>query len=68
MLFTGAYLLWMIQRVLLGPLNPRWTGLCEIGFREGITVAPLLAFMGFTGLWPAWILGLINETISRLFG
>lgn len=68
LLFTGAYLLWMIQRVLLGPLNQRWTGLREIDFREGVAVAPLLVFMALTGLWPGWILAMINETVSRLFG
>lgn len=68
LLFTGAYLLWMIQRVLLGPLNQRWARLREIGFRETIAVAPLLALMALTGLWPSWILATINETMSRLFG
>jgi NADH-quinone oxidoreductase subunit M len=68
LLFTGAYLLWMIQRVLLGPLNRRWAGLRDIGLGEGAAVAPLLAFMALTGLWPGWILTMINETISRLFG
>lgn len=68
LLFTGAYLLWMIQRVLLGPLNQRWAGLREIGFRESMAVLPLLVFMALTGLWPSWILLVINETVSRIFG
>ena len=68
LLFTGAYLLWMIQRVLLGPLNQRWAGLREIGFTESVAVLPLLMFMALTGLWPRWILMVINETISRIFG
>ncbi len=68
LLFTGAYLLWMIQRVLLGPLNPRWARLGEIGWRETLAVTPLLALMVLTGLWPSWILATINETVSRLFG
>jgi len=68
LLFTGAYLLWMIQRVLLGPLNPRWTHLREIDFRETIAVVPLLAIMFVTGVWPSWILATINVTVSRLFG
>lgn len=67
LLFTGAYLLWMVQRVLLGPLNQRWAGLREIGFREVVAVAPLLVFIALTGLWPRWILVVINETIGRIF-
>ncbi len=68
LLFTGAYLLWTIQRVLLGPLNPRWAKLREINFRETVAVAPLLGLMALTGLWPSWILTTINATVSRLFG
>jgi NADH-quinone oxidoreductase subunit M len=68
LLFTGAYLLWMIQRVLLGPLNARWANLREINLREMISVVPLLAFMLITGVWPSWILVTINETVSRVFG
>jgi NADH-quinone oxidoreductase subunit M len=68
LLFTGAYLLWMIQRVLLGQLNKRWAGLAEINFREASAVFPLLSLMALTGLWPSWILTVINDTIYRLFG
>lgn len=68
LLFTGAYLLWMIQRALLGPLNERWAQLREIGFRETAAVAPLVALMALTGLWPAWILTTINATVNVLFG
>ena len=68
LLFTGAYLLWMIQRVLLGPLNKRWAGLQEIQFRETLAVLPLLGLMALTGLWPRWILTIINNTVYRLFG
>lgn len=68
LLFTGAYLLWMIQRVLLGPLNERWAKLREINFRETVAVSPLLVFMLITGVWPSWILATVNATVSRLFG
>jgi len=68
LLFTGAYVLWMIQRVLLGPLNGRWARLRDINFRETVAVAPLLAFMLITGVWPSWVLAPINGTVSRLFG
>ena len=68
LLFTGAYLLWMIQRVLLGPLNKRWAGLQEIQFRETLAVLPLLGLIALTGLWPRWILTIINDTVYRLFG
>lgn len=68
LLFTGAYLLWMIQRVLLGPLNARWASLREINLREALAVIPLLVFMLITGVWPGWILATINAAVSRVFG
>ncbi|MCL5998025.1 MAG: NADH-quinone oxidoreductase subunit M [Chloroflexi bacterium] len=68
LLFTGAYLLWTIQRILLGPLNQRWAKLRDISFRETVAVAPLLILMVFTGIWPSWILSTINATVSRLYG
>ena len=31
-------------------------------------IAPLMALMLAIGVWPAWILGVINATVTRLFG
>jgi NADH-quinone oxidoreductase subunit M len=65
---TAAYLLWMIQRVLLGPLNPRWAGLTEINLREVVAVAPLMVLMLVIGVYPSWILKVINQTVLYLIG
>ena len=57
LLFTGVYALIALRQVLQGPLNERWVGhLAEINFREIVVIAPLMALMLFTGVWPAWIL------------
>jgi NADH:ubiquinone oxidoreductase subunit 4 (subunit M) len=40
----------------------------EINLREAIAIAPLLALMLVIGVWPAWILEVINTTVVRLFG
>jgi len=63
---TAAFLLWMIQRVLLGPLNPRWEKIPEISVREIIAVAPLMVFMLLIGVYPSWILTTINQTVLNL--
>jgi len=68
LLFTGAYLLWMIQRVLLGPLNQHCENLKEMSLREMLAVVPLITIMVLAGVWPASILVPINETVRRLFG
>jgi NADH-quinone oxidoreductase subunit M len=71
LLFTGAYILKGIQKVLHGPANPKWSlgehRLSEISFRETIVIAPLMALMIVIGIWPAWILDVINKAVVRLF-
>ncbi len=69
LLFTGAYILKGIKQVLHGPLNERWTGhLSEINAREVFVMAPLMVLMLLIGVWPAWILDVINRTMVMLFG
>jgi len=66
--FTGAYILKGIKKVLHGPTNEHWVGhITEINFRELVVISPLVLLMLFTGVWPAWILGLINSAMQMLF-
>ncbi len=68
LLFTGAYTLKALRDVLHGPLNKRWAGqLKEIDARELVVMAPLLALILVIGIWPAWILDVINQAVIRLF-
>jgi len=68
LIFTAAYLLWTIQKVLLGPLNPRWEGMKEINAREAAALAPLMALMFLIGVWPSWLIDLFNAAVMRLIG
>ncbi len=69
LLFTGAYILKGISKVLHGPLNEHWAGhLSEINTREILVIAPLMALMLSIGVWPNWILGVINRAVTMLFG
>ena len=66
--FTGAYVLKAIAKVLHGPLNTKWIGkLSEINLREILVIAPLMALMLWIGIWPAWILDIINRAVNMLF-
>ncbi len=73
LLLTGAYILKGIQKVLQGPPNPDWIEYhehhhsLEIARRETIAIAPLVALMLITGLYPNWILPVINERVYHLF-
>ena len=68
-LLAAAYLLYMIQRVLLGRLDPKWTKLPDISAREIFTLVPLMALILLLGVYPKIALQLIApsiETLSRL--
>jgi NADH-quinone oxidoreductase subunit M len=66
--FTGAYILKGIKQVLHGPLNEQWVGhVSEISAREIFVIVPLMALILWIGIWPAWILNIINNAVMRLF-
>jgi NADH-quinone oxidoreductase subunit M len=63
-LFTGAYTLKALKDVLHGPLNKHWAGhLQEISQREMVVIIPLMVLILFIGLWPSWILSVINRAV-----
>jgi NADH-quinone oxidoreductase subunit M len=69
LLFTGAYILKVIQRLLQGQVREEWQGYrLEITTRELTAIAPLIVLMVVTGLYPNWIVTVINATVARLFG
>jgi len=71
LLFTGAYILKGIKKVLHGPLNEHWAHgehrLTEINTREILVMVPLMALILWIGIWPAWILDVINKAVVTLF-
>lgn len=69
LLITGAYILKGIGKVLHGPMNERWQDHdLEINRREVVAMAPLMVLMLLIGVWPYWILDMINQTVMHLFG
>ncbi len=71
LLFTGAYILKGISKVLQGPMNENWAHgehkLTEISTREIIVMVPLMTLILIIGVWPAWILDVINKAVMHLF-
>jgi len=68
LLFTGVYVLKALKLVLQGPLNESWRGkLSDISLREILVISPLMLLILSIGIWPAWILNLINQTVMRWF-
>lgn len=69
LLFTGSYILKGIRAVLLGPFNMRWRDThLEIELREVVAIAPLMVLMLITGVFPNWILPIINDSVTRMLG
>ncbi len=64
LLFTGVYVLKAIKLVLHGPLNETWAGkISEISLREILVVVPLILFILSIGIWPSWIMEVINRAV-----
>ena len=72
LLMTGAYILKGLQKVLHGPPNDEWIEYhenehsLEINMRETIALAPLVALMLITGIYPNWILPVIDTAVSNV--
>ena len=71
LLFTGAYILKGVKNVLHGPLNEEWAHgehkLTDISAREIVVMVPLMALMLSLGIWPSWLLTVINNAVTALF-
>jgi NADH-quinone oxidoreductase subunit M len=60
LLMTGAYVLKAIKMTLHDTLNPKWKDLTDMSFREVSALAPLVILILITGIWPRWVLDVIN--------
>jgi NADH-quinone oxidoreductase subunit M len=71
LLFTGAYILKGIKAVLHGPVNEKWAHgdhkLSEITGREIAVMVPLMVLILVIGVYPAWILEVINKAVLMLY-
>jgi NADH-quinone oxidoreductase subunit M len=70
---TGIYILKGIQKLLHGPYNDEWAEYhqtkhsLEIELREVVALAPLVVLMLITGLYPNWVLQVINSGVVNWF-
>jgi NADH-quinone oxidoreductase subunit M len=65
-IITAAYYLWTIQRMFLGNLNPKYSHLPDLNWRERATLYPLAALTLLFGFYPNVMLTLINTDLYRL--
>jgi NADH-quinone oxidoreductase subunit M len=65
-IITAGYMLWMYQRIFLGPLKEKWAWLKDMDYREGITLVPLVALMLILGIYPQPLINLFSASIGAL--
>ena len=63
---AAAYMLTVLQRVLLGPFNERWRGLADMSLREVMTLVPLLLIVLLLGVYPLLLLRLQDPSLQAL--
>ncbi|RMG56902.1 MAG: NADH-quinone oxidoreductase subunit M [Deltaproteobacteria bacterium] len=64
--FTAAYHLWALQRIFLGPVNPKYVDLPEINAREIFCLTPLAIIVMILGVYPMPVLKMINTSLLHL--
>jgi NADH-quinone oxidoreductase subunit M len=62
----AAYVLWMLQRVFLGPLNTKYEGIPDISWRELASVLPVAALVVILGVYPPPIINMIKISLLNL--
>ena len=63
---TAGYMLWMLQRVWLGPVNEKYASMPDVTAREVLTLAPLAVIVIVLGVYPHAVLDLINPTLIAI--
>ncbi len=65
-LLAAAYLLYMVRRVLLGPIAEKWKSLPDINALEVVTLVPLVIAILMVGLYPAPLLAIFKPAVEVL--
>jgi NADH-quinone oxidoreductase subunit M len=63
---TAGYMLWMLQRVFLGPVNEKYADMADVDTRELIMLVPLAIIVIVLGVYPHAVLDLISPTLVAL--
>jgi NADH-quinone oxidoreductase subunit M len=63
---AAAYMLKVIQQVLLGPLKDQWRSLPDMTLQELVSLIPLLLVILAIGLYPLLILQFQDGSINAL--
>ena len=65
-LLGAAYMLWTLQRIFFGELNPKWKELTDLTAREYLMFIPLTIIIIFLGIYPSAMLDVMNTSVNTL--
>ena len=63
---TAGYMLWMLQRVWLGPVNEKYATMPDVTSRELTMLVPLAIIVMILGVYPHAVLDLMSPTLIAL--
>jgi NADH-quinone oxidoreductase subunit M len=66
LMVTALFILGILQKVFSGPLNAAWREMPDLSVGERLAVAPAIALMFALGLYPQFVLGVINSTALQM--
>jgi NADH-quinone oxidoreductase subunit M len=66
LLVTAIFILTILQRVFNGPLNGKWSTLPDLNLRERALAVPAVGLMLVLGIYPQFLLGMVNSTVVEL--
>ena len=66
LIIGAAYVLWMLQRVFLGPKNDKYDSLPDISARELFTLVPIGVLVLVLGVYPMPVLNLMKVSLNNL--
>ncbi|MFH1676064.1 MAG: hypothetical protein ABIC40_03480, partial [bacterium] len=65
-IITAGYMLIMVRKVFMGPLNERWSALKDMDTRELVGTLPLIFLMIFIGIYPNPLINLFQQSVNQL--
>jgi NADH-quinone oxidoreductase subunit M len=65
-ILSACYALWLYRKIIFGTLKPTLAGMRDIGFREALTFAPLVALTIIIGVAPKPVLDMSSASVTQL--
>ncbi|MBI2996078.1 MAG: NuoM family protein [Candidatus Melainabacteria bacterium] len=67
-ILTAGYMLWLLQKIFMGPENPKWSKLTDLRTQEVVVLGSLLALVVVWGIYPISLSNLYEPSLSELVG